>query len=204
MSEKQDAFYDLAPLLVDTEVDENGVAEFADRRFVYFHTDMFAKLFENMREVAGPVVDREIEKFGFQAGNFIGEEMDEEFKDVSAVEILKLVYNSGFNISAIKKISDTDNLSQIKKISGYGKYVGWLGDMDFLEYEDGEKVVFTVENTFESDSYGETGEKQCKFMVNTFAGIISYYWNSDDMNAEEVQCRSEGYEQCKMVITNNE
>jgi predicted hydrocarbon binding protein len=204
MSEKQDAFYDLAPLLVDTEVDEEGVAEFAGRRFVYFHTDMFAQLFENMREVAGPVVDREIGKFGFQAGKFIGEEMDEEFKDVSAVKILKLVYKSGFNISAIQKIADTDNLSQIEKISGYGKYVGWLGDMDFPEYKDGEKVVLTVENTFESDSYGETGQKQCKFMSNTFAGILSYYWDSEDVEAEEVQCSSEGHEKCKMVITNNE
>lgn len=204
MSEKQDAFYELAPLLVDTEVDENGVAEFAGRRFVYFHTDMFAQLFENMREVAGPVVDREIGKFGFQAGNFIGEEMDEEFKDVSTIEILKLVYNSGFNISAIKKVSDTDNLSQIKKISGYGKYVGWIGDMYFEEYEDGEKTVFTVQNTFESDSYGETGEKQCNFMKQVFAGILSYYWDSDDVSAEEKHCSSEGHERCKMVITNNE
>jgi predicted hydrocarbon binding protein len=204
MSEKQNAFYDLAPLLVDTEVDENGVAEFADRRFVYFHTDMFAQLFENMKQVAGPVVDREISQFGFHAGKFIGEEMDEEFKDVSVTKILGLVYKSGFNISAIKKISDTDNLSQIEKISGYGKYVGWLGDMDFSEYEDGEKVVLEVENTFESDSYGETGEKQCKFMRNTFAGIMSYYWENDDVNVEETKCRSEGHDKCRMVITSNE
>lgn len=204
MSEKQDAFYELAPILVDTEVDDEGVIEFANRRFVYFHTDMFAQLFENMKDVAGPVVDRQIGKFGFQAGKFIGEEMDEQFRDVGLLEVMNLIYQSGFNISAVTKISDTDTLSQMEKISGYGKYVGWLGDMEFPEYVDGEKIVFTIKNTFESDSYGETGEKQCKFMREVFRGITSYYWETDELTTEEVQCRSEGHERCKMVITIDE
>lgn len=144
-------------------------------------------------------MDRQIEEFGFQAGKFIGEEMDRQFKDVNVLEVLNLVYRSGFNISAVMKISDTDNLSQMEKISGYGKYVGWLGDMEFREYEDREKIVFSIENTFESDSYGETGEKQCKFMRETFRGITSYYWETDDLTTEEIQCRSEGHERCKMV-----
>lgn len=204
MSEKQDAFYELAPILVDTQADEGGVIEFAGRRFVFFHTDMFAEFFENMKDVAGPVVDREIEEFGFQAGKFIAEEMDEEFEDVSLKEVLRLVYKSGFNISAVMKISDTDSLSQLKKISGYGKYVGWLGDLDFEEYSEGEKAVFTVENTFESDSYGETGQKQCKFMRKTFEGIFSYYWENEDLSSREEECRSEGHERCKMAVEKDE
>jgi predicted hydrocarbon binding protein len=204
MSEKQDAFYELAPLLVDTEVDENGLIEFAGRRFVFFHTDMFAEFFENMKEVAGPVVDREVEEFGFQAGKFIGEEMDNQFRDVSLLEVLGLIYKSGFNVSAVMKLSDTDPLSQMKKISGYGKYVGWLGDMEFLEVKKGQKIVFTIENSFESDSYGETGEKQCKFMREAFRGITSYYWETEELTTEEVECRSEGHERCKMVAKRDE
>lgn len=203
MSEKQDAFYELAPILVDTEVDEDGVIEFAGRRFVYFHTDMFAEFFENMKDVAGPVVDREIEEFGFQAGKFIAEDMDEEFEEVSVKEVLTLIYKSGFNVSAVMKISDTDSLSQLEKISGYGKYVGWIGDINFEEYTEAEKSVFTVENTFESDSYGKTGQKQCKFMRKTFEGIFSYYWK-EDLKSREVECRSEGHERCKMVIEKDE
>jgi predicted hydrocarbon binding protein len=199
MAETQEAFYNLAPLLVDAEVDGDGRIEFSDRRFVFFHSHMFAELFEKMEDVAGPVINQQIKKFGYEAGQNIGEKMDESFKDTSLMEILKLLFQSGFDLSSLGELSDTDDKSQILKIAGYAKHVGWLGDLEFEEYDDGVRSVIVYENSFEAYSHGETGEKECIFLRHVMRGIFEYYWNQE-LTVEETRCISEGSDNCRVVI----
>ncbi|MCJ7429446.1 MAG: 4-vinyl reductase [Candidatus Nanohaloarchaeota archaeon QJJ-5] len=200
MSDIQDAFYDLAPHMIDIAVDDDGTIEYAGQRFVFFHTDMFAELFENMREVAGPVIDTKIKEFGYQAGQYIAERMDDAFNGLQPVMMLRLLVGTGFDIGTLKTIAPTDNRSQFEKIAGYGKYVGWLGDFSFEEYEDNERLVLTAKNTFESYSYGETGETQCMFLRHTFRGIVAYYWDADEIQVKETACQCKGDTVCRMVI----
>lgn len=200
MTEIEDAFYDLTPHFIDIEVDKDGIVEFEGQRFVFFHTDMFAELFENMREVAGPVIDQEIKQFGYQAGQYIAERMDKAFHGINPVELLRLLIATGFDFRTIRAVAPTDNESQMAKIAGYGRYVGWLGNLRFKEYEDNERTVFIVENSFESYSYGETGETQCIFLRHTFRGIVAHFWETEDISVEETACRCEGNDVCRMVF----
>ena len=200
MTEIQDAFYDLAPEIIDIDVDEDGRIEYAGQRFVFFHTDMFAELFENMREVAGPVIDSEITEFGYQAGQYIAERMDKAFKTKSPVKMLRLLVATGFDVGTLRTLAPTDNQSQMAKIAGYGKYVGWLSEFEFDEYEEEERVVFLVSNSFESYSYGESDEAKCMFLQHTFRGIVGYFWETDDLTVEETDCRCKGDDVCRMVI----
>lgn len=211
MAEVRDSFYRLAPYLTDSEPDERGVIEYADRRFVFFHTKMFAQLFQDMEEVAGPVIQSRIKKFGENAGRYIASKMDEDFKDVSLVDVVKLVFQSGFDIESVKGISDTDDLSQVEKIFGYGSYVGWLGDVDIVEFEEGQRAEFHFYNSFESYSYAECAKEQvcendgtsCGFLTGVIKGIVAYYWDEEDLSAEETQCASNPeHDACTIVVKN--
>lgn len=64
MEDSSDAFYRLAPHLIDLGVDEEGIRTYAGRRFVFMDTNVFAKIFDNMEQVAGPVINSRIEEFG--------------------------------------------------------------------------------------------------------------------------------------------
>ncbi|MDY6771094.1 MAG: 4-vinyl reductase [Candidatus Nanohaloarchaea archaeon] len=196
MTERQQAFHDLAPRIVDLDVADNGIISYADRRLVFFHTKMFAKLFKNMEDVAGPVIKRKIKEFGSNAGHTIASKLDEEFKQSSRFDELKLILQSR-DMDALRKISDMDDLAQIEKILGLGTYDGWVGDVTFDTYEEGKKAIFEAENTFESYSYGETGDKECKFITGVVEGILGYFWETD-ITAEELQCACEGHDTCRI------
>ncbi|MFB6204604.1 MAG: hypothetical protein ABEJ75_03085 [Candidatus Nanohaloarchaea archaeon] len=209
MADVRDSFYRLAPYLTESEPDENGVIEYSDRRFVFFHTKMFAQLFQEMEEVAGPVIRSRIKRFGENAGHYIASKMDEDFRDVSVTDIVKLAFESGFDLESIRGISPTDELSQMEKIFGYGSHVGWLGDVDVVEYEAGERAEFKFYNSFESYSYQEcadertceTGGANCKFLTGVIKGIVGYYWENEDLTAEETQCAADsGHDSCRMVV----
>lgn len=199
MTERQQAFYELAPRIVDLTVSNNGLIEFADRRLVLFHTEMFAKLFQNMEDVAGPVIQRKIEDFGEQAGKTIANRLDTEFKEANLFDQLKLILQAQ-DMDKLRKISDTSDLAQIEKIFGLGTYDGWAGNIDIVEYEENERMVLEAENTFESSSYGETGQKQCRFLTGVIAGILEYFWETD-VTADETACACEGGDTCQVEAT---
>lgn len=200
MGDVQDSFYRLAPHLLDTALDEDGTIDYAGRRFVWFHTDVFATLFDIMEEVAGDGIEERIEEFGYVAGQNIAEKMDQEFKDVGLLEVVKLVVASGFDIGGVRDIAPTDDMAQINKIWGYGRYVGWTGHVGIEEYEEGERAVFAAKNSFEADSYGDTGEQECSFVPGVLKGIVSYYWGEEDLAAREEDCECAGDDACRTVI----
>ncbi len=203
MSEVQESFYQLAPYLLDITVDGNGKRSYEGRRFVYFRTGLFSELFKSMKDVIGPVANRKIKEFGVSAGEDIAVGMDESFKDTGPVDIAKLMIATGFDYKNILNIKPTDDLSQLHKIFGYGRYVGWIGPVEVLNYEEDENMKIEVENTFESYSYETTGEKQCKFITGVLKGLLDYYWDKENLESEEVQCRceSEEIETCQIKVT---
>lgn len=202
MVEVRDAFYRLSPYIVDSSPDSRGEIDFSGRRFVFFHTEMFARLFEEMEDVAGPVIKSRIKQFGIEAGRTIGKKMDAEFEDTSTLETLRLIVKSGFQLSDLKAIAETDDKSQFEKILGYGTFVGWFGDAEVHEYEGGEIIKVETWNNFESHSYGETGGKQCKFVLGVLQGIMSHFWDEENLESEETRCACEGGDSCVMVVRN--
>lgn len=199
MTERQQAFHDLAPRIVDLDVSNNGLVSYADRRLVFFHTKMFATLFKNMEDVAGPVIQRKIKEFGSQAGKSIASKLDQQFKESTKFDELKLVIQSR-DMSALRKISDTSDLAQIEKIFGLGTYDGWVGDVEIEEYEEDTKAVLSAANTFEAESYGQTGQKECRFLTGVIEGILEYFWDTE-VTAEETRCACEGADSCRVEVT---
>lgn len=199
----QDAFYKVVPHLVDTGVNDDGTISYADRRFVLFYTPMFSHLVEAMKEVTGPIIETEIRDFGVQAGSNIAEKMDAKFKDSSLMDTLSLLVKTGFDIRSLRQISDTGDMSMIQKIFGYGQFVGWVGRIDIEAYSPGEEAVFRVYNSFESDSYGETGKKECSFVLGVMKGIMSYYWETTNITVTETACICEGADTCRVKVEHN-
>lgn len=200
MGDVQEAFYSLAPHLLDTSVDTDGTIHFADRLFVYFHTEMFATLFDNMEDVAGPVIRRKIKAFGEDAGQQIAAKMDAEFEDTSIKEVAGLLNDSGFDLAAIKQLGKTDDHAQIEKIFGYGRHVGWVGQSTIETHEDGTMMIH-AENTFESASNGETGKKECRFLTGVIQGMMQHFWDRDNITADEKQCACQGHDRCTFEVT---
>lgn len=200
MTKVQHAFYRMAPHIVDFTVDDDGQISYAGRRFVFFHTDMFARLFEHMEAVAGPVIQSEIEDFGEAAGKQIASKMDASFRESTLLDAIKLFVQSGFDYQALKVLRRTDNQAMIEKILGLGMYDGWIGEVEINTYEDGEKMVVQAANTFESYSYGESEESQCVFLQGVIKGILAHYWNTDDLTVREDMCRCTGHDTCRMVV----
>jgi len=205
VGDSYNAFYRLAPHLIDLDVDEEAVRSYANRRFVFMDTNVFAKIFHNMEDVAGPVIQSRIQEFGERAGKNIGGKMDAQFNETSNKEILSLLWKSGFDVGGVKALKPTDNESQLKKILGYGTFVGWLGRTEIEEYEDGEKIRIKAYNTFESYSYGTTGRKECKFLLGVLIGLSSYFWEKE-VEGEEVECRCESIEKeyCVFEVVSDE
>lgn len=201
MTTVQESFYELAPYLIDITVDNNGNRSYKGRDFVYFRTGLFSELFKSMKEVIGPVANRKIKEFGVDAGSDIAKGMDEAFKDTGILDITQIAVKSGFDFQNILNLRPTDDVSQLHKIFGYGRYVGWIGPVEIKNYSDNEEIVVEVENTFESYSYGQTGEKQCKFLTGVFEGLMNYYWQNNDLESEEVKCAcQEGHQKCSMKV----
>ncbi len=200
MSDVQEAFYRLAPHILDAQVDDDGQIEFADRRFVYFHTTMFSRLFEKMEDVAGPVIDRKIQEFGHEAGHGIAAKMDAEFESVNIRDALSILTDSGFDIGGVRELKKTDTRAQIEKIFGYGRHVGWIGPAEILDYDEDRTIRISTENAFESTSYGTTGNKECKFLTGVLKGMMAYFWDTSDLHAEETSCACEGDDRCIMVV----
>jgi predicted hydrocarbon binding protein len=190
VEDSSDAFYRLAPHLIDFGVDEEGIRTYAGRRFVFMDTNVFAKIFDNMEQVAGPVINSRIEEFGKKAGENIGAKMDGEFKETSKKQVLTLLWKSRFDIGSVRSLKPTDSRSQLQKIFGYGTFVGWLGETRIKEYEEKEKIRIKAFNTFESYSYGRTGRKECKFLLGVLEGLSSYFWDLE-VEGEEVKCACE-------------
>ncbi|MDY6777495.1 MAG: 4-vinyl reductase, partial [Candidatus Nanohaloarchaea archaeon] len=100
-----------------------------------------------------------------------------------------------------KQISPTDNRSQIEKIFGLGMYDGWVGEITVETYEEGDRAVFDADTTFESESYGETGEPSCRFMTGVVEGMLSYFWDTE-VEATETACRCAGDDHCRIEVEN--
>lgn len=190
MRDTSDAFYELAPHLVDFDVDEEGVREFGGRRMVFLDVNVFAKIFDNMEDIAGPVIQTRIKEFGVKAGKNIGDKVDAEFEDVDNLQKLELLLKSRFKIGALQKIKNTDSRSQLQKILGYGTYAGWMGETEIMEYSEGEKLQIKAYNTFESHSYGDTGRKECKFLQGVLQGLMKHFWQME-VDSEELECACE-------------
>lgn len=188
MSKTQEAFFRLAPHLINTNVSNDGTIEYAGRRFVFFHTKMFARFFENMEEVTGPVIHQQIQKFGFKAGKEIAAKMDDEFRDIGPIEILKLLIRSRFSILDILRIAPVNDKAQMEKIFGYGRRVGWVGEIEIMEYETGHAKFQFKDPSFEAFSYGDTGKKECKFSNGVVKGLCAYYWDNDDLEVVHEKC----------------
>jgi len=199
MTERQQAFHDLAPRVVDLDVSNNGIVSYAGRRLVFFHTDMVAKLFQNMEDLAGPIMQRKIKEFGSEAGHTIASKLDAEFRDSSKFEDLQLLLDPP-ELDKLRSIQDTSNIGQIEKILGLSTYDGWIGDVDIEDYEDGKQAVFLIRNSFESASHGETGEKECSFFTGVIEGILTYFWDTS-VTAEETSCTCEGTDTCRIEAT---
>lgn len=200
MTEIQRSFHRLAPHLVELDVADDGVIAYADRRFVLFHTRMFARLFEQMEDVTGPIIERKIEEFGVHAGQQIAAKMDAAFQDVSVRDLVRLLFASGFDIGSLNAIRSTDTTDMLEKIAGYGMHAGWFGEVDIVEYETDERLVAHISNSFEADSYGETGDQECAFIPGTLKGILMYYWNVDDLTVTEETCECDGSAHCQIVV----
>lgn len=200
MKETDEAFYSLAPHLIDVDVDEKGEREYGGRRLLFVDSNVFAKIFDDMEKVAGPVINSQIKGFGKSAGARIGRKMDEEFLEVSKREVIKIIWKSRFDIPSVRAIRSTDTLSQFEKVLGYGRYAGWMGETEVTNYEEGQKVTVEVNNTFESYSYGKTGEKECKFLTGVIEGLIDHFWQAEDIESEEIRCSCESLESDKCVF----
>lgn len=201
MVSPQEAFYRLAPHTVGMDVSEDGEIRYAGRRFVFFHTRMFADLFENMEDVAGPVIEEKIEEFGEAAGKDIATRLDDELSDTTRLDALKLLFRSGFALRTVLALAKDTPRAQIEKIFGLGRYDGWIGPVDILEYDEGERAVFSVANTFESDSYGATGSQECRFMRGVLKSILEHFWDVEPLHVEETACISSGDGRCRMVVS---
>ncbi|MFB6114787.1 MAG: V4R domain-containing protein [Candidatus Nanohalobium sp.] len=199
MTNTREALYELAPNLIDIDVDEKGVREYAGRRLVFIDTNVFAKMVDDIEDVIGPVIQQRVKDFGRNAGQNIGEKISEEFKDVSGAEKISILFKSRFKLSAIRAIKDTDSKSQMQKILGYGTFVGWMGKGEIKEYEEDQRIIVHIENTFESHSYGESGRKECRFFTGTIAGIMEHLWGKE-VEAEELECSSESITQDRCVF----
>lgn len=199
MTERQQAFHDLAPRIVDLSVSNNGIVSYAGRRLVFFHTHMIAELFQNMEDLAGPIMQRKIKEFGSEAGHTIASKLDAEFRDSSKFKDLQLILDPP-ELDKLRSIADTSNLGQIEKILGLSTYDGWIGDVEIEDYEDRKNAVFITTNSFEAESHGETGEKQCRFFTGVIEGILTYFWDTD-VTAEETHCVSEGNDTCRIEAT---
>jgi predicted hydrocarbon binding protein len=199
MTERQQAFHDLAPRVVDLDVSNNGLVSYAGRRLVFFHTDMIAELFKNLEDLAGPIMQRKIKEFGAGAGHTMASKLDAEFRDSSKFEDLQLILDPP-ELDKLRSIEDTSNLGQIEKILGLSTYDGWVGDVDIEDYEDGKQATFIVTNSFEAASHGQTGEKQCRFFTGVIEGILEYFWDTD-VTAEETSCACEGDDTCRIEAT---
>lgn len=193
MKNTEDAFYDLAPELVDIGVDKEGKREYASRRFIFMDANVFAKIFDDMEDVAGPVIRGQIKNFGETAGEKIGKKMDQSFEESSTSSTLGLLWNTRFDYLNVKAIKPVDNESQFRKILGYGRFAGWMGKTEIHEYEDGERLEISAKNTFESYSYGRTGRKECKFMTGVLEGLMHHFWDRE-VEAEEVECSCESFD----------
>lgn len=202
MKNTEDAFYDLAPNLVDIGVDEEGKRKYANRRLIFMDANVFAKIFYDMEDVAGPVIRGQIKKFGKTAGKKIGRKMDRSFDEASKYGTIGLLWDTRFDYFNIKAIKPVDNESQFRKILGYGRFAGWMGKTEIEEYEDGEKLRISAKNTFESYSYGRTGRKECKFMTGVLEGIMYYFWDKE-VDSEEIECSCESIdsEECIFEVT---
>ncbi len=204
MVDVQSAFYRVAPHIVDLSVSDDGEIGFAGRRFVFFHTKMFATLFEHMADVAGPVVHGRVEAFGEKAGRQIASKLDDEFRSAGLLDAARLLVRSGFDVAAVRALRQNDTLSQIQKIFGLGTFDGWVGTVAVDDYVEGERLAVTAENTFESYSYGagdDADQPRCRFLRGVLAGIVGYYWDVDDVAVEEETCRAAGSDACRMVVT---
>jgi hypothetical protein len=200
MTDRQRAFHRLAPHLVDMDVSDDGVISYADRRFVLFHTQMFARLFEQMAEVTGPAIERKITEFGVHAGQRIASKMDAAFSDPSVRDLLRLLVASGGDVGALLAVRSTDTQASIEKILGYGMYAGWNGDVAIVTYAANEELVVHAHNPFEADSYGETGDQECAFILGALKGILLYYWDVDELTVMEETCECDGSDYCRIVV----
>ncbi len=196
MTEIQDAFYNLAEHLVNPDPTSEGTIQYSGRRFVYLHSKMFSKLFERMEEVAGEDVRDRIEMIGIRAGYNIAENMDRHFREKGVMDKLKLIKESGFNMKDILKIKGSSPRDQIEKIFGYGMHVGWLGEVDLEEYEEGKYAKYKYENGFDAFSHGETGEKNCSFITGVIQGMTIFFWDTGNIDAEHVSCVCAGDDAC--------
>ncbi len=199
MTERQQAFHDLAPRVVDLDVSNNGIVSYAGRRLVFFPTKMIADLFQNMEDLAGPIMQRKIKEFGSEAGYTIASKLDTEFRNSSKFDDLQLILDPP-ELDKLRSITDTSNLGQIEKILGLSTYDGWVGDVAIEDYEDGNHAAFITKNGFEAESHGETGEKECRFFTGVIEGILTYFWDTE-VTAEETRCACEGKDSCRIEAT---
>ena len=196
MTEIQQAFYELAEHLVSPDPTSEGTIQYSGRRFVYLHTKMFSRLFEKMEEMADDDVEERLDMIGVKAGYNIAENMDRHFKENTALDKLKLIADSGFDLGNVLKLKDSDPRSQIEKIFGYGKHVGWLGNVDVLEYEEGEFAKYRYDNGFDAYSHGETGEKNCRFISGVINGMTIFFWDTGAVETDHVKCVCAGDDKC--------
>jgi predicted hydrocarbon binding protein len=203
MGNVQDSFFELLPHMVEVDVDNQGRIEYADTRFEYIQTGMFSELFYAMEEAADENIRHKISEFGVQAGENITKRMNQDFKDVNIVQLIKLVVKSGFNISAIRDISSTENKAQLEKIIAYGAYVGWFESAKVKEYDENvPRLEIDIEKSFEVESYNEEDSKGCMFLPGVCRGIMAQLWdlNPEELTQREEKCSASGDKNCKVVV----
>lgn len=203
MGNVQESFFELLPHMVEVGADDQGRIKYAGTRFEYLQTSMFSELFYAMEEATDDSIKQKIEEFGVQAGIDITERVNQDFKDVSILEVVKLLIKSRFNYQAIRNISSTTNKSQLEKILAYGAYVGWFNSGNILEYDkEAPRLEVEIFECFEANSYGETGKKECMFLPGVCKGIIACLsdLDPDELIQREEECSSAESDRCKIVV----
>lgn len=203
MGNVQKSFFELLPHMVEVDLDNQGRIEYANTRFEYIQTSMFSELFYAMEEAADEKIKDKIAEFGVQAGEDITDRMNQDFKQISIFEVMKLLVKSGFNLHAIIDISSTTNRSQLKKIIAYGVYVGWFKSAEIQEYdEEKPRLEIDIYSCFEAESYEETEDRKCMFLPGVCRGIMARLWdvNAAELTQKEEKCSSSENSYCKVVV----
>lgn len=200
---------DVAPQLISYGVGEDGKRTYLktlDTRVVLFHAEMLPELFASMSEIAGPVMAGErqttqMKEFGIATGRMVVEEIEESMEQTGLIHLLRLFIASGFDTGFIREMGKTDADAQLTKIAGLAPLVGWAQRIDVLDREPGEYLRVAVYNSFEADSHGETGHRECDFLLGTTHGVASALWDWKNIRSHEEQCISEGYDYCIWVVS---
>jgi len=161
------------------QVNENDEIQGMNRRFILFSNALLINIFEQFRDLLGPVAKRRIYEVGYSSGKMGGEKMREIFK--GGIE----QFNQHLNLAGAL---------------GWGKLVNVEHD------ESTGKIVIEYPNAWEADGYKEAygGKISDTTLCNMIAGLAAGAAEGAfevPYEGEEETCVGKGDTLCRFVLT---